>query len=939
PYEELQQLHKIIIAIGEAGDSSEVSMADFTAGLKDTGNSSEYLNGISEQLGIIQDATEEATDAFAGLDEILSADDKDSKYKKLVEYLSTAEELIKNGEIGSDKLNAITNAIFGEDADSKTAEEWQKKIDDMQKWANDSGNAYYDIMDKVSQVASESNNSIVEVTKDAQGNQIFNVKDLDAFIEKMGGTESVVDAMFGKLQMYSSDGFFYNVTEEALAFRKSLDTIQEGIKNTTTDSDECQTAIKDIFGQAGLDATPEVLKQWTDGISGFLTDGMSSLDLFKEKVAGVKEGLVSMSESNGVTTINVPDVDSLAEQLGRDPEVIQTVLNQLDKLDNTEVTYTIDAEVKTPKVASNDEVIGNLEKQWKEYSAKPKELEVKVNGADSATTAISGVKKAGIDLEKQSPFKVEIQTTKTEITKKKTFFQTVGQMVKSAFAKGTSKAPAGKALVGEKGRELVFSKGTGYIVGSNGAEIVDLKAGDVVVPNESTEKVLSGEMPTFSGKATTYEDKSSDVYATFTPPPKSSGSSSSSSSSAKSSTASSSAAKSSASSAASSSEDAWKDSFDKAYARLEYLRNLDKIDNIKYYKELTALNNKYFKGKEKYLTEYRQHEVELYELQKTMSANYIKNLEHKISLLENADGNEQKIIAYHKQIQDKLHAQAQAARKLGMKEDNEFLISLSDQWWSEQKEIKSIVDEITDNIVSMYDELISRNDDFELWDSSSLSKLDILQKKLNEINKLYKDGLIPDAERYKELSQDSALDIYNKKKDDLEQIVDLTEDLIKQEAEDQTDALNDQIDAYKEIIDLKKEALDTDKDENDYQKDVADKIKEIAKIQSQMDQLGLDDSREASAEKASLAEQLADLQEELASAQADFSYDAQTTALDDEYDAFEETKQDEIDVVEDTVSSTAKLYELAMDRIENSGSELYQQLLEKQNAPLVQKCA
>lgn len=168
---------------------------------------------------------------------------------------------------------------------------------------------------------------------------------------------------------------------------------------------------------------------------------------------------------------------------------------------------------------------------------------------------------------------------------------------------------------------------------------------------------------------------------------------------------------------------------------------------------------------------------------------------------------------------------------------------------------------------------------------------------------------------------------YKDQKDSLDEILDLTEDLIKYETEEKIDAINDEIDAYKKIIDLKKESLQTTKDENDYEKDLADKVKEIAKLQSQIDQLSLDDSREAKAERASLLEDLADLQDELAEYQGDHAYDTQIDTLDQMADDYEENRNAEIETLENSISSAEKIYQLAIERIGTSWDTLYTDII------------
>ena len=176
-------------------------------------------------------------------------------------------------------------------------------------------------------------------------------------------------------------------------------------------------------------------------------------------------------------------------------------------------------------------------------------------------------------------------------------------------------------------------------------------------------------------------------------------------------------------------------------------------------------------------------------------------------------------------------------------------------------------------------------------------------------------------------AKDNIRDVYQEQSDSLDKILELTEELIKYEVNQRIDAINDQVDAYKKIVSLKKESLKTTKDELSYERSLSDKTKEIAKLQAQIDQLSLDDSREAQAEKASLMEKLAGLQEDLADKQADHAYEAQTDSLDKMSDAYEESKQEEIKVLQDSISSTEKVYQLAIKRISEQWDTLYQDLI------------
>ena len=212
---------------------------------------------------------------------------------------------------------------------------------------------------------------------------------------------------------------------------------------------------------------------------------------------------------------------------------------------------------------------------------------------------------------------------------------------------------------------------------------------------------------------------------------------------------------------------------------------------------------------------------------------------------------------------------------------------------------------------------------------SNLALLDLddsqYTQALANINRLR--SLANNAVESIKLGTDESNNGYEDMQDALEKILDLTMELIEYEVNQEIEALEEQKEKYREIIDLKKEALETTKEENDYNKEVAKKVAEIAKIQAKIDKLSLDDSREAQAEKAALEQELAELQTDLSDYQTDYSLDKQQETLDKMADSYEEEKDEEIKILEDSISSTEKIYKLAIDRINEDWDGLYDDII------------
>lgn len=252
--------------------------------------------------------------------------------------------------------------------------------------------------------------------------------------------------------------------------------------------------------------------------------------------------------------------------------------------------------------------------------------------------------------------------------------------------------------------------------------------------------------------------------------------------------------------------------------------------------------------------------------------------------------------------------------------------------------IRDINASIAESSIETYDRIISRNDNFDLWGVSNIDKVDLLREKLRHVVELYQSGIMS-AKRYSEIVEEINSEIYNTQKDAIENIIDLTKELIKQETEDRQSAIEDQIDAYKEIIALKKESLSVTKEEDNYARNVADKAKDISELQFRIASLSNDTSRSGQNQRKALIEELSEMQRELDDIQKDYAYNNQIEALDKEAENYEKARNEEIEAVRQTIDTEEKLHNQAIERINaawadmslgitNTWSGLYRSLIE-----------
>lgn len=405
------------------------------------------------------------------------------------------------------------------------------------------------------------------------------------------------------------------------------------------------------------------------------------------------------------------------------------------------------------------------------------------------------------------------------------------------------------------------------------------------------------------------------------------------------------------SSSSKSATDTYQKSVQEKIDALKHQLQMEQITSEQYYDGLEAIEKKYYKDSKAHMTTYaseiRSIDEELFNGRRQLAEDWL-SYQEKLSSRAAAGGDydgQQKLI---EGMLDKVKKMMSDAYAYGLTEASDYVQELQDK-------LSTLQDDLLSAVQSPYEKYISYMDDFDLWDDIAktgdafssmagsidqassavaklskqlrgLSKLDVLKQQLKDIDQLYKDGKLS-WEKYVDAHNNVAKDIYDTQKDSLQTILDLTMEMIKQEAEDQVDAIEKQVDAYQKIIDLKKQLLQDTADEEDHEEQVAEKVKEIADLQSKIAQLSLDDSREAAAKRASLAEELQQKQKELADLQKDYALDQTIDTLDKSQEAFEDEKDAEKDAAKESVDSWQKLYEKAIKRINGDWDGLYKDLL------------
>ena len=372
-------------------------------------------------------------------------------------------------------------------------------------------------------------------------------------------------------------------------------------------------------------------------------------------------------------------------------------------------------------------------------------------------------------------------------------------------------------------------------------------------------------------------------------------------------------------------DDKYKETIDLKLRQLKHRLEMNAITSGQYYDELENILNVYYKDsvdhQKKYAEEIMDIEEEIFNGRRELLSDWMNDQQKAAEMYGDA-GQLTAQLAIHRGILAEIQKAIDASYAYGLDETSDYVQELRQQ-------AKETSQEILELTKSAFDDFISYADDFDLWNDLDISKVETLEQKLKEIDKLLEDGTLSWKE-YIQAHNEAAKDLYDTQKESIETIIDLTMEMIQQEKDDEVEALEDQLEMYEKIIEKKKKMLEKTKDEADHEKEVAELVEDIAELQQKISRLDLDDSREAAAKKQELEKELHEKNKELADLQNDYILDQTIETLDDSLDAKEESIEAETKAIEESIDTWVKKYKLAIERIDDDWDGLYDDLMDYQ---------
>lgn len=165
-------------------------------------------------------------------------------------------------------------------------------------------------------------------------------------------------------------------------------------------------------------------------------------------------------------------------------------------------------------------------------------------------------------------------------------------------------------------------------------------------------------------------------------------------------------------------------------------------------------------------------------------------------------------------------------------------------------------------------------------------------------------------------------------KNSVDDLVDYRVEMLKQEIEDEKEALDKKLKALQEFYDEQRKMLQDQYDEEKYLEEQKEKRKAVSDIDAELAMLEHDDSAWAQKRKLELQEERANADKELSDFERDHALDVTLDMLDEQQAAQEAQIQAEMDALDERLNDPHALFNQALNDIKNNTAELYQEFIE-----------
>lgn len=781
---------------------------------------------LNEALNGMSDAFYGVAEAKAKYDAAMQTPEKDESFKSYADAYKTLMEQFEAGTTNSNAFWASAEYLFG----AEQLAEWgyADGLTEIKSAAEGLGLVFADAdsagaglihklyaMSEAGKLVNEEGEQLMTISKDAEGGFVFDVdpSNLPAIAEKLNITEDALVACFQALSMWGNVDF-YDINEVMTAIEEiGLAAETTGGKAINVSRLTEQLLSLGLTNKEIYDVLQKL--QALDGVTLF---GVTE-DVDKLKGELIELGLAA---DDGVTVnVDYEGLTNLMSQLGFTKEEAQETINLLGAADGITLTNA-SGEVKSvddalahidtltfTNVTENVNAIGDAVEDVDGSSTDNATSEIDAIGT-AAETAAQKVYSIGTAMDEING---KTTTVYYEVKRKGTILDIFG------FAKGTSSAPGGPAVVGEEGAELQITDGAARIVGANGPEIVNVNKGDRIYTAEETQAILRRSGRNIHGIIPAYANGKISGSIPDIPVPdidawkdggKNSGKNSSSNSSKD-------------------DEETW---FERQYKDHKHWLEMDKESTEDYLKWLDGAYKQAYEEGIIDIDEYYKYQEEVYNGSKDLFKDYLNDIDHEISILEAGIGNSDEIINLSLQAMQDIEDELAAARAAGLDENGDYIQWLEQQWMNYSENVTDMREQAETEAQSSIDNLVDYRVDMlkqEIKDQKDAlsEQLDDLQDFYDKQRKMLQDQY--DEEKYLE-----------EQKEKRKSVTDIRSELAMLENDDSAWAQKRKLELQAELSDAEKELNSFEKDHAlDMTLDMLDEQQaaQEANIQAQMDAL------------------------------------------------------------------------------------------------------
>lgn len=825
--------------------------------------STEAIKDASGEFGVLAEAINAAKTAQNELEAALAEDDWDTGYEGRVKAFAGMKEVFASGEFGS-KAYAAYKEYFGL---------MGKSTDEVQEWMNANAkfftegktgvNEFMKLIDSMDDAGGKLEG--IASFDSLTGEFRYDINRLDEFASALGWTEEMLQDFIYKYRMYCEEwtSRSANMNNDEFVGAKlivessenafvSLEKLQD---YTNTTKEGAIALIKEINAYRFASNLPPVQIIGVDQVR-FTQEMVNALAETKGSAQEVMTYLAEIGQMDGVTfdagiVFNEKSIEEILASGGN--ASVETVSVPVKVIGENGQELTVYVEAMDSEIAS---ILGD---GWETTILdNTADVQERVNALITLLNGLSG-STFSINIDgRVSSSGGALQSVLGGITGASTSRGPHSGIYAETktYASGTGSAPSGPALLGDEYSpdgtpkpELVVSDDSAYIAGVNGPEIGYLNAGDIVYTADQTRKILRGsrsirntKIPAFNSgrnaqlpgfgvgngyltaslsKAINAKlvDAVDDAYKAAiqqaggkpylpngTPNNSNNGKDNS---------------------------DSTKEtikSFEEFYAEHQHLLAMEQETSEEYLVWLQDAYKEAYKNNEIELDDFRKYEQEVYELQKELFSDRLKDIEFQISQMERESGNSLQIINLYEGMIADISVEIEKARKRGLDDNSDYIQELIGQQNDYADKIADIREEANDNAKSAAEDLVDYRIDMlkqELEDEK-----DALDKRLDDLKEFY--------DKQKEMLQDAHdeeeyLDEQREKRKAKE---DIESELARLEFDDSAWAQKRKLELQEELADANKELADFEKDHAlETTLDFLDKTyeKQESKIQDQID--------------------------------------------------------------------------------------------------------